>query len=492
MRVILRFDASKNQGLGHLVRSMAVADAAIARGWDVEVCGDIESPAGLAMMADRDLKHHPRPLDAAGLAELALSRDGSIVHIDTYATQGNLREVLGAAGISLSSMEDGSNGRRPADLVIDPSPGSELLFRPYDGSLRLYRGSKAVALRESILSMANATTTAPVGDLRRILIIMGGTDASDLTEFMLRCWLETGLEAECNVVAQPGAFASWNAGMLQNVVVHAAGPNVPDLFPNMDLVITAAGTTIWELAHLETPMAILQIIENQHENYNYATLNGMAVGLGSVVDGMPERASIIRTLNAVGSSVSVRAELAQGARKIIDGSGSRNIVQQWTLLADSPMGPAARPATIDDASTLFEWRNDASVREVSRKSGELSWTGHVTWLAGALSNAARLLFIVEDGGAPIGTVRFDAQEPSTGRWEVSITVSPLVRGRGKGHTVLAAGEKAMFASHPEAQLFAEMLESNEASYRLFKAAGYSGSIKVVEGQRWRSLDRQRM
>jgi spore coat polysaccharide biosynthesis predicted glycosyltransferase SpsG/RimJ/RimL family protein N-acetyltransferase len=492
MRAILRFDASKNQGLGHLVRSMAVADAAMISGWDVEVSGNIDNPAGLEMIRDRALTLHPKPGNATDLAALALSRQASIVHIDTYAEQGSLREALGSVGILLSSMEDGRNGRRAADLVIDPSPGSELSFRPFDGSMRLYRGGKAVPLRRSILAMAKTGETAVEDRLRRILIIMGGTDASNLTDFMLRCWLGTGLEAECNVVAHPEALSSWDAGLLQDVVVHAAGSNVPDLFPDMDLVITASGTTIWELAHLGIPMAIVQVVENQRGNYDYATSNGMAIGLGSFVDGKLERQRVVQLLHEVGSSESVRGGLAQSARKAIDGSGGGNIVVQWSLLAESLSGPAARLATIDDASILFEWRNDASVRDVSRNSEELSWVGHVSWLERVLADPARLLFIVENNGSPIGTVRFDAQDALSGRWEVSITVSQQVRGCGMGKVVLAVGEKALLAAHPDAQLFAEMLETNEASHRLFKAAGYSGSMKVIDGLRWHSLNRQKI
>ncbi|MEV8143907.1 GNAT family N-acetyltransferase [Specibacter sp. NPDC078709] len=490
MLAILRFDASKNQGLGHLVRSLALADAAIASGWQIEVCGDIDNPAGLKMIGTRGYTIRPAPRHPADLADLAVCRKADIVHVDTYAEQGNLRDALGSAGILLSSMEDGSNGRRAADLVVDPSPGSELSLRPFDGSMRLYRGRKAIPLRQSILGLAHAPQAAFEGRVRRIMIIMGGTDASDLTMFMLECWLETGLGAECNVVADPETVASWDPELVQDVLVHSPGPNIPELFPEMDLVITASGTTIWELAYLGTAMAILQVVENQRENYLYATSNGMSVGLGTFVEGQLDRQTIVRMLVEAGSSGSVRDARAQRARSLIDGSGSRNIVEQWSLLVKSVDGPVARIATIDDASTLFEWRNDASVRDVSRNTGELSWAGHVAWLEGVLNNPTRLLFIVEDNLAPIGTVRFDAQTPEDGRWEVSITVSPHVRGRGMGKVVLSAGEKSMFSTHPDARLFAEMLETNVASYRLFKAAGYSGSMKVVEGLPWHSLDKR--
>lgn len=490
MLAILRFDASKDQGLGHLVRSMALADAAIASGWSVEVCGNIENPAGLEMIAGRTETIYPAPRTSPELAHLAVRRRAHIVHIDSYEEQIGLREAFGAAGIPVSSMEDGTNGRRPADLVVDPSPSSELSFRPGDGSMRLFRGLKAIPLRRSILNMARPTNGTPMGHCQRVMIVMGGTDARNLTNFMVQCWLDTGLDAECHVVAQPNALKSCDPAVVQKLVVHEPGPHIPALFPEMDLVVTASGTTIWELAYLGTPMAIVQVVENQDENYRYATSQGMAAGLGSLVDGSLSHADVVGTLQKLGSSSHLRGGLSASAQHLVDGTGSRNILAQWSQLAASPTRAAARVATVDDASILFEWRNDAAVRDVSRNSGELSWEGHVAWLQSVLATPSRWLLIVESERNPIGTVRFDAQEPSTERWEVSITLSPHVRGQGMGKAVLAAGEAFLADVHPTAKLFAEMLETNEASHRLFKTAGYSGSIVVVDGQRWYSLEKE--
>ncbi|MCQ9163669.1 GNAT family N-acetyltransferase [Arthrobacter sp. STN4] len=469
---------------------MALADEALASGWSIEVCGDIDNPTGLEMIAARTEIVHPAPRNSDELASLALCRKANLVHIDTYKEHVGLREILNASGIPLSSMEDATNGRRAADLIVDPSPASELSFRPDDGSMRLFRGLKAIPLRRSILNLGTASTDPSEGRRLRVMIVMGGTDAKNLTNYMVQCWLDTGLDAECHVVAQPEAFRSLDANIRRVLTVHDPGPDIPRFFPEMDLIVTASGTTIWELAYLGTPMAVLQVVDNQNENYQFATSQGMAIGLGSVVAGLPPRQDVIQRLRHVGTSMSVRGTLARQAQSLVDGLGSRNIIAQWSQVAAPPVGPVARLATVDDASILFEWRNDPTVRGVSRNARELTWEGHIAWLQKVLASPLRLLFIVESGRKPIGTVRFDAHDTDAQRWEVSITIAPSLRGRGLGNAVLASGEAFLFTLQPEARLFAEMLESNEASYRLFTTAGYSGSIVVAKGHRWHSLDKK--
>ena len=92
-----------------------------------------------------------------------------------------------------------------------------------------------------------------------------------------------------------------------------------------------------------------------------------------------------------------------------------------------------RPATIEDAKMLFEWRNDVETRRMSGSTAPLSWEGHLEWFNKTLSGGfpGRNVYIVEfSRGDPVGTVRSD--ERTDGFTEVSYTVSPAWRGKGLG------------------------------------------------------------
>jgi len=81
------------------------------------------------------------------------------------------------------------------------------------------------------------------------------------------------------------------------------------------------------------------------------------------------------------------------------------------------------------------------------------------------------LLIGERDGEPVGVVRYDI-DGTTAR--VSIFLAPGRAGAGLGADLLAAGEARLRASKPEIErIVAEVLGDNQASRRLFTAAGYS-------------------
>src|SRR5699024_1276653 len=120
---------------------------------------------------------------------------------------------------------------------------------------------------------------------------------------------------------------------------------------------------------------------------------------------------------------------------------------------DAPV--TARPATLADSSLLLRWRNDPETRAVSRSTDRVSWEGHTGWYARAVEAPERELYVIERGGAPVGTVRFDALEGPEG--EVSITLAPEARGLGRSRPVLAAGHSVHGARHPGAGVVADDL-----------------------------------
>ncbi|GAA1352251.1 bifunctional UDP-2,4-diacetamido-2,4,6-trideoxy-beta-L-altropyranose hydrolase/GNAT family N-acetyltransferase [Falsarthrobacter nasiphocae] len=496
MHIVFRCDSTKHQGLGHVFRAVSVADAAVAAGHTVEFLARIESEVGRRLLSDHSFEVTvPESTEAAWVAEWAAERRADVLHVDTYESQGPLRAELDDRGILLSSLEDGPWGRRPADVVVDPSAGAENAYRPWDGSARLLRGLTAIPLRSEILADLEAAEVRRAefertGGPLRVLIVMGGTDARNMTSVVAGWWADAGVESTTTLVSAREDLD------VPGMTVVKPGPGIARSFAEMDLVLSGAGTTMWELAALGVPQGVVQLVDNQADNYSFAASSRMAAGLGSVaglgddefdaVDLPPaERAAAVETLRRLGTDAQARREMAQTGRALVDGRGGQRIVELWAEAVQARAGDvSARRATIDDASVLFDWRNDPSVRAVSREKGELKWDSHVAWLKGTLARADRELWIVRRGGEPVGTLRFDELVP--GEWEVSITVAPTSRGRGLAGVFLAETERAFARSRSgEVRLVAEMLEENAASRRLFESNGYSGGLKD-EGaeERW--------
>ena len=77
-----------------------------------------------------------------------------------------------------------------------------------------------------------------------------------------------------------------------------------------------------------------------------------------------------------------------------------------------------RPATTEDADILLEWRNDPETRIASHNTAEVQRNDHISWLSRTLGNPERRLYVAEEDGDPVGTVRADFAD---GVWELSWT-----------------------------------------------------------------------
>ena len=103
---------------------------------------------------------------------------------------------------------------------------------------------------------------------------------------------------------------------------------------------------------------------------------------------------------------------------------------------------ALRQACDEDKKVLWQWRNDALTRAMSRNTNEVPWADHCAWFDGVLADVSRHLLIGEKEGQALGTVRLDGASNSA---EINITVAPQARGQGAGLALLLAAEA--YATH---------------------------------------------
>ncbi len=126
-----------------------------------------------------------------------------------------------------------------------------------------------------------------------------------------------------------------------------------------------------------------------------------------------------------------------------------------------------RKADINDAGTILEWRNDESTREGSFSKDIIQWEDHIKWYEKKLADENCLMFIAEDEGRSVGSLRIDIDE-NVG--EISYMVAPEMRGRGYGKEILECTEKEL----PEriSVLAGLVRKENQASIKCFENNGY--------------------
>ena len=541
MRVLLRCDGGGPLGVGHVIRSLALAEAAVDAGHEVVVAGHFEgsflqgqlaaAPVEVAQLsawaADGDLQP---------LIDLVRRLRPDVLHVDSYLAPDRLRVLVtstgGGAGLGdedptslvVSNMEDGTFGRRPADVVVDPTFGAELSARPADGTPWLLRGSRYTPVRQRVIDARRRASDDRASDdrasdhrasddrgpddnvggvgqvARSVLVVMGGTDPVGLAPGAVELLARTGLALEVTAIAVgENAERVRAAAQGSRLSLNVLAP-VDDLAAMMsahDLVISAAGTSIWELCCIGVPTAVAWAVDNQREGYERVVAAGAAIGLGGPELGRDELGGDERAVDRLKRALTdpeVRARLVRAGRQIVDGLGAWRVVRTWEQALAVPSPPeigfdpmVARPATPEDSRQLWQWRNDPVTRAGSRSSAEVSWDDHLRWLTASLTRTDRVLLVVEDPAGPAGTVRWDLVRERDGEpggsheWEVSITVAPERRGQNLGRPLLRAGEVALAektsgvtrSGGTEVHAYLAVVRiDNQSSMRLFETSAY--------------------
>jgi RimJ/RimL family protein N-acetyltransferase len=132
-----------------------------------------------------------------------------------------------------------------------------------------------------------------------------------------------------------------------------------------------------------------------------------------------------------------------------------------------------RTATISDATVLLHWRNDLSVRALSRRSAIISHSEHLQWLSARLKRTQlEPFFLFEANHKAIGMCRLDIVSQFPDKYEISILVNPDEHGKGIGTRILRMTCESFFSAYPKKTIVATVHIYNLHSQKLFTNAGF--------------------
>jgi spore coat polysaccharide biosynthesis predicted glycosyltransferase SpsG len=287
--LVLRADSGPSVGVGHVVRCLAFAEEAVARGWQVRFDGAV---SGWARAAFDDLGV---PVGSGPLA-------ADVVLVDHYS--------LGALHVDgvLVSVEDGPFGRRRADVVVDC--GLAAVGRPDDGSSVVLLGPRYAPLRRSVRDAREHRCAGA-----EVVVVLGGTAPERPLLTIMRAAAETG--AKVRVITSARVEAP-------GVLVEPPRPDLPDVLAGAALVVSAAGVTLLELCCLGVPMALVLLADNQAMGYGAAIDRGAAVGLGPADE--LDQAAVATVLAELLADDARRTALAASASALVDGRGAARVL----------------------------------------------------------------------------------------------------------------------------------------------------------------------
>ncbi|HHX45897.1 MAG TPA: spore coat protein [Brevibacterium sp.] len=333
LRVALRVDASRDVGVGHVARAIALADEIVSRGGAVQIFGSVTGASWLLdAIAHRGLTVSPAPDHPTTLRDAVQAAGCTAVILDGYAFDPGTGAALKAAGLTVLAVQDGPFGAgQTADLVLDQNLGATDEFVPPGVPALL--GLEYTLMRNEVLEAR--TDQHPGRDVPKGVIFCGGTDPQAAAPFLTDLVIRTRSAIELTVVAATDAIAADLARLLprlgQQIDVISPTPQIVQIAANCDFAVVAAGGSVWELLCVGVPAAVVAVADNQEPTIRTIGATGAALALGTLRDLRSSSAAqdgAVTMLRRLIDSPRERRDVSARAGQLIDGRGRARVIDE--------------------------------------------------------------------------------------------------------------------------------------------------------------------
>ncbi len=505
MLMIFRCDASIRIGNGHVMRCLTLADSLSEqgvnccfisrfhegnmvgyikqRGYETyclpvikQISDDIQcKPFDYQQWLGADVRTDAR--ETLKIIKKISANPIDWIIVDHYALDKAWEQILRTYCKRIMVIDDLANRAHDCDLLLDQT---------FDRSVEDYEnltptlcirltGSQYALLRPEFAELREySLMRRQTSEFKQLLITLGGVDKDNVTESVLNNLQGCNLSHDCRIVIVMGSNAPWieavkkQAAQLEwqtDVLINIE--NIALLVAESDLCIGAAGTSSVERCCHGLPTLLIVAADNQIETAKKLETYGAVINLG--ISGSDNMKNLDFSLKSLIEDRSRYNTLVKNCFSVTDGNGVYRVTQMISP-ATLKTGEEVylRLANKDDVYKLYEWQSHKSTRQYSRNTETPTWNKHVLWFKSKIEDAKCIFYIIICNSKPTGYVRLDQLESKKLEYEISIAISPTMRGCGLGKEAI----NLLKYIHRNECLVATVLEGNEKSHKLFQEAKF--------------------
>lgn len=294
--LLIRVDGNETIGSGHIVRCAAIAQAAIKYGHDVVFAVSDSQSAQLVdyyeytsvVLGGNPFRYSSD--DGKRVAEYVRVRDVSCILIDSYAVNDLFFRSVAGAPCKVAYIDDvytyetglqALPSRWKVDCVINYGFGSseKEYQRVYsDQKVDLMIGPRFAPVRKCFINKNHS----PSNQIHKVLVTCGSTNPAYSLERITQACLEVLPDAQIDVVIGKMAKFDSKRFSMFDIKEHRGISDLSRLMSAADLVISAAGTTLYELCSIGVPTIALPIVGNQLANAHAFSFGGIGLSVESL------------------------------------------------------------------------------------------------------------------------------------------------------------------------------------------------------------------
>jgi UDP-2,4-diacetamido-2,4,6-trideoxy-beta-L-altropyranose hydrolase len=458
----IRADASHQQGTGHIMRTLAIAQIWLERGGQVIfLCAQIPPVLEERLTSTGARVQHLGPDDDAAETTQAVETHRAVtLLVDHYDLSGSWWHALPTQRRwKTAAINDFTSPIHTlADLRISPR-ATPLAGDPLSGP--------AFLLIRSELRRLNPQPAQSPPSASNILLVLGGADPQNAGPVVAAAILAQHPDVSLRAIVGPAAanlhdFKSLATRHPKLEVVNGP-PTMRAHYEWADTAIVSPSTTAFEALHHALPTGLVITADNQEEVGHDLCQLQAAIHLADARSGGPH--ILTDALRVLLRDEPTRHSIALRGAQLVDGGGAGRFCDLLGLPEIT-----FRPATLDDAEITWDWANDPVSRAASFNSDPISWENHQSWFTRQI-NSPQPPWIILTGTDPVGLIRFDPSENQENH-TISINLAPAARGRGWAALALARASSQLLSTSPDTTILAWIKPDNHASRSAFLRAGF--------------------
>lgn len=325
MRVLIHADGGENVGLGHISRSLTLANTFAQHRHKVilTVAADLQNIVESVRHKAVTICITNSPADVAQLAD---TYNFDCLIIDSYRWTPQDVRAIRVSGFTVAFDDEGKNDL-PVNILVNGSPGAaNLNYSQFSAKLKL-TGLRYQIVRDAFRLQRPIATNEVVN---RVIALSGGCSDPNLMKglcLLLHRYTQR-FKGKVNADLISGPFSDKaEFGGLNGVKVLRNPDDLSQRVLNSDIAISAGGQTLFELACCGIPTIGFSLSSDQDANVSGMDELGLIINVGSYP--APNFFTMLEDrLISLSQDVNLRREMSVNSRRSVDGCGNERLVAE--------------------------------------------------------------------------------------------------------------------------------------------------------------------
>ncbi|MFN4122574.1 MAG: UDP-2,4-diacetamido-2,4,6-trideoxy-beta-L-altropyranose hydrolase [Flavobacteriales bacterium] len=413
-KIHFRCDGGPAIGLGHLTRSLALAQMLDSL-FEVHFhC--IEAPDSFRKEL-RSLGYYFHALQHNDEFTDAIAQGDKVV-IDHYGIGIDLHRRIRAKGAFLACIDDLHDKPFDADLIINHAPGVKAADYQAQPNTQFALGPGYALLRPEFLEAARQQALREAN--KNLLICFGGADFNNLSCQALQSLRNNDFFAQIRIIT--GSAFPFRNELAQQVkkdprVQWYENQSATEMLAHMQactFALAPASSIAYELLAAGCVWLGGYYVDNQRNIYEGFKALGAMIDMGDLNEIQKNYINLEKKLK---SDAEPSFKLKAGSEKKL----LKSFIKKSEL--------HFRKAKLDDALLLFKWANDNDVRKNSLNPNPIIWEEHLKWYSNKINSALTVIYILEYNQVPLGQIRLDMVDDF---WQIDYSIDSRFRGISLG------------------------------------------------------------